>query len=215
MMALERGALLFDLDGTLTDNYAGIAACIRHALCELGAPDPGAESLKRCMGPPLRESFSSLLDTTDSGRIEQALVHYRTRYRDVGWRENVPYDGIDAALGALAARGERLILCTSKPAVYARRILAHFRLDRHFSAQYGADLAGTLDDKRTLMAHIVAHEDLAPAACTMIGDRHHDLRAARAHGVRAVGVLWGFGSRDELAGADALAEHPDELPAIL
>ena len=147
--------------------------------------------------------------------IELALTHYRTRYRDVGWRENAPYDGIDAALLALATRGERLILCTSKPEVYARRILAHFGLDRHFAAQYGADLAGTLDDKRALMAHIVAREDLAPAACTMVGDRHHDLRAARAHGIRAVGVLWGFGSREELADADVLAAEPADLPAIL
>jgi phosphoglycolate phosphatase len=208
-------ALLFDLDGTLTDNYQGISTCIRHALAGLGAPDPGDAELQRCMGPPLRESFARLLASSDPARVEAALALYRERYRDVGWRENVPYHGIDDALATLTASGARLILCTSKPEMYAKRILAHFGLDRHFVAQYGADLAGTLDDKRTLMAHILARENLAAAACTMVGDRHHDLRAARAHGVRAVGVLWGFGSREELADADVLVATPQDLPVAL
>ncbi len=215
MTAPGRAALLFDLDGTLTDNSTGIAACIRHALAALDAADPGDATLRACIGPPLRETFARLLATADAAHIELALAHYRERYRDVGWRENTPYAGIDAALATLAARGARLILCTSKPEVYARRILAHFGLDRHFSAQYGADLAGTLDDKRALLAHILAREDLDPAACTMIGDRHHDMRAARAHGVQTVGVLWGFGGREELADAGVLVATPSELVAAL
>ena len=215
MTARDRAALLFDLDGTLTDNSTGIAASVRHALAALGVADPGEAVLRGCMGPPLRESFARLLATSDSARIELAIAHYRERFRDVGWRENVPYDGIDAVLATLAADGERLILCTSKPEVYARRILAHFGLDRHFFAQYGADLAGTLDDKRTLMAHILAREDLDAAACTMVGDRHHDLRAARAHGVRAVGVLSGYGDREEPADADALVASPAALAQTL
>jgi phosphoglycolate phosphatase len=210
-----RAALLFDLDGTLTDNSAGIVACIRHALAATGAADPGAAALRACIGPPLRETFAHLLSTADTERVELALAHYRERYRDIGWRENAPYPGIDAALSALATAGARLVLCTSKPEVYARRILAHFELDRHFSAQYGADLAGKLDDKRALLAHILAREDLDAAGSTLVGDRHHDVRAARAHGLRAIGVLWGFGGRDELSGADALVDSPEQLAGVL
>ena len=160
---------------------------------------------------------SRLLATDDPARIELALTHYRARYSQSGWRENVVYDGIATVLVALAAGGTRLVLCTSKPQPYAKRIVAHFGLDRHFASIYGADLDGTLDEKAALVRHLLARERLAGAACTMIGDREHDVRAAHANDVRAVGVLWGYGSRDELvaAGADALAPTPGELAAAV
>ncbi|MFO1317366.1 MAG: HAD hydrolase-like protein [Burkholderiales bacterium] len=207
--------LLFDLDGTLTDNYTGIARSIAHALERLGAEVPGEAALRRCMGPPLRESFAWLLDTTDAALIEQALAHYRERYADVGWRENAVYDGVDDALAALATTHARLYLCTSKPETYARRIVQLFGLSLHLSGIYGADLAGRLDDKVKLLAHIAATEGFDPEDAVMIGDRAHDLRAARMNGARCVGVLWGFGSREELAGADAIAETPAALPTAI
>ena len=109
------------------------------------------------------------------------------------------------------------MLCTSKPQPYAERIVAHFGLAPHFSAIYGADLGGKLDDKAKLVAHLLEREQHDAAGCAMIGDREHDVRAAHANGVRAVGVLWGYGSRDELlrAGADAIVSAPGELPAAL
>lgn len=207
--------LLFDLDGTLTDNHAGISACIRHALACVGVPQPDDASLALCAGPPLRETFARLLATADPARIEAALAHYRVRYADVGWRENVAYEGIADALAALAAAGARMFVCTSKPQVYAARIVAHFGFERHFERVYGPGLDGALDDKRKLLAHLLAEEALDPARCTLIGDRHHDIRAARANGVRAVGVLWGFGSREELAGADAWVDAPAALGRVL
>lgn len=206
--------LLFDLDGTLTDNYAGIAASIRHALARLAAPEPTEAALRTCVGPPLRDSFARLLSTADAAVVEQAVAHYRERFSDVGWKENVAYPGIAEALAALAGRGIAMYVCTAKPATFARRIVEHFGFAPYFRGVYGADFAGNFDDKATLMAHLLATERIPPAMSIMIGDRHHDIRAARTNGVGAVGVLWGYGSRDELADADALLAAPPELTGL-
>jgi phosphoglycolate phosphatase len=208
-------ALLFDLDGTLTDNSVGIARSIAYALDRLGIPVPDEGTLRRCMGPPLRESFAWLLDSDDRDAIELAICCYRERFADVGWRENVVYAGIPEVLAGLAAGPGRVFLCTSKPELYARRIVQLFGLSEHLHGIYGADMAGALDDKVKLFAHIAAREGFAPEQGIMIGDRAQDLRAARMNGARAVGVLWGFGSREELAGADAIVTAPEELPAAL
>jgi phosphoglycolate phosphatase len=206
--------LLFDLDGTLTDNFSGIARSIRHALVAMGAVPPPESALRSCVGPPLRQSFARLLATGDSSAIERALAHYRSRYAETGWHENVVYAEIATLLAQLNEAGTTLILCTSKPQPYAERIVAHFGLAPHFRAVYGADLAGERDDKAKLVAHLLRCEGLDAAACAMIGDREHDVRGAHANGVRAVGVLWGYGSRDELAraGAEAIVAAPHELP---
>ena len=163
-MACDR-ALLVDLDGTLTDNFQGIARSIRHALAALGAPEPDDGELYSCVGPPLRDSFARLLATNDTALVERAIVRYRERYADIGWQENTVYDGVESALAALAARGEVLYLCTSKPLPYAEKIVAHFRLRSYLTRAYGADLAGTLDDKATLIAHLVRCEGLDVGGC--------------------------------------------------
>ena len=209
--ANDAPALLFDLDGTLTDNLVGIATSINYALAQLDHPPRATHELRDCLGPPLRDTFARLLDTADSAAIEHAIGHYRVRYADIGWSENRVYDGIEAALESLMARNLRLYVCTAKPEVYARRILNHFGLDRWLQAIYGADLDGHYDDKAKLMALILEREAIAPGRALMIGDRANDIRAARANGVRAVGVLWGYGSREELAPADRLLATPDEL----
>lgn len=210
-----RPTLLLDLDGTLSDNFTGIAASIRHALTSLAAPEVDDATLRGCVGPPLRESFARLIDGADDTMVERAIAAYRERYGVLGWQENVAYPGVGAALERLATRGVRLFVCTSKPEPYARRIVTHFGFDAFIERVYGADLAGTLDDKRRLLAHLLANESLDPRDCTMIGDRHHDLRAARSNATGAVGVLWGYGSREELADADRLLEQPGELASLV
>ncbi|CAG0972579.1 phosphoglycolate phosphatase [Burkholderiales bacterium] len=212
---MSEAALLFDLDGTLTDNFVGIARSIRHALERLGADVPDEATLRRCVGPPLRSSFATLLRTDDASVIEDAIAHYRERFADLGWRENVVYDGIPEMMGSLAATPRPLYLCTSKPEVYARRIVTLFGLSEHLAGVYGADLAGRFDDKARLLAHLAATERIDAARATMIGDRSHDIRAARANGARSVGVLWGYGSAEELAAADARVGTPAELAALL
>jgi len=214
---MRTGALLFDLDGTLTDNFEGIANCLRYALLRLDAPEPDAKTLRTCVGPPLRETLPRLLGCDDAALTARALALYRERFADVGWRENAVYPGIVSALAAVARADRPMLVCTSKPQLYAQRIVAHFGLGDFFAGIYGPGLDGTLDDKSELLAHLLAREGLAGAECRMVGDRHHDVRAAGRNGVGSIGVLWGYGTRAELegAGADIIVEAPGDLAAAL
>ena len=213
------GALtpLFDLDGTLTDPRPGIVACMRHAVEGLGRPCPEDDVLATFIGPPLRGTFATLLETSDRTVIEAAMELYRERFGVTGLFENRVYDGIPEMLVEIRARTPAAFVATSKPTIYAERIVRHFDLDRHFVRVYGAELDGGRDDKATLLAYLLAQESLVSDAAVMIGDRAADVRAAHANGMRAIGVLWGYGSEHELrtAGADLLCADPRELAACL
>lgn len=206
-------ALLFDLDGTLTDNFEGIANCIRHALTHLGAPHPDPDALRACVGPPLRETLPRFLGRDDAATTERAIALYRERFAESGWRENAVYAGVPDMLAAAARVSPRVLLCTTKPQVYAERIVAHFGLAAFLDGVYGTSLDGRLDDKADLMAHLLARENLDGRDCLMIGDRRHDMRAARRNGARTMGVLWGYGSHEELveAGAETLLATPADF----
>lgn len=210
-------ALLFDLDGTLTDARPGIVACIRHAVEGLGRPCPDDDVLATFIGPPLRGTFATLLETSEREPIEAAMALYRERFGVTGLFENRVYDGVPEMLVEVGARAAAAFVATSKPTVYAERIVRHFDLDRYFGRVYGAELDASLDDKATLVAHLLAREGLARGAAVMIGDRAADVRAAHANGLRAIGVLWGYGSERELreAGADILCAAPREVAACL
>jgi len=205
--------LLFDLDGTLTDNFEGIANCIRYALTQMGVPHPEIAALRACVGPPLRETLPLLIGNADTATTERAIALYRERFSEMGWRENVVYAGVPDMLAAATQAGARAFLCTSKPQRYAEKIVAHFGLARFLTGVYGTNLDGTLDDKADLLNHLLARESLDGARCLMIGDRKHDIRAARRNGTRSIGVLWGYGSRDELAeaGAEVLIDAPADF----
>jgi phosphoglycolate phosphatase len=210
-------AYLFDLDGTLTDPREGITRSIAYALERLGVAPPPLDELVFAIGPPLRASLAQLLGTDARDTVERALAHYRERFADVGLFENEPYEGIAATLQSLAASGAMLVVATSKPHVYARRIVDHFALGAHFAEVHGCELDGTREDKRELIAHILPHHRIDPRDAVMIGDRGVDMRAARHHGLAAVGALWGYGSREELLGhgAHELCASPCELGALL
>jgi len=206
--------LLFDLDGTLTDPREGILGCIRYAMSRLGHRSlPSDEEIAWCIGPPLRDSYRRILNSDDPQTIETAIGYYRERYKGPGKFENRVYDGIVDALLQLKSSGYRLLVCTAKPEIYANDIIEHFGLKVFFDRLYGADLEGKLDHKPDLLAHLLRSEKLDPARCLMIGDRKHDIVAAKENGVRSLGVLWGYGSRQELesAGADALCGTPADL----
>jgi phosphoglycolate phosphatase len=207
--------LLFDLDGTLTDSRLGIMRCVRHALERLGAPCPSEEVFASHIGLPLKKTFAALLPSPDAPLIERATALYRERFAELGWRENQVYPGIPALLDSLTGRA-RLFVATQKLDRFAQIIIDHFGLRRHFARVYGTD-ADRLDEKVAVIAHLLSIERVAPSQAVMIGDRSHDVLAARANGLRTVGVLWGYGSRAELldAGADALCETPDTLAAGL
>lgn len=208
-----RTHLLFDLDGTLTDPKEGITRCIVHALERLGQAAPPADDLEFAIGPPLRSTFARLLQTEDRALIEKALATYRERFASVGLFENALYPDIRETLAAARKDGHRIFLATSKPHVYARRILDHFSLSDHFEAVYGSELDGRHDDKGELIAHLLATEQLDPAHCLMFGDRKHDIHGAARNRVRGIGVTWGYGSAEELreAGAVGLCHEPAAL----
>lgn len=204
--------VLLDLDGTLTDPREGITRCIQHALRRLDQPVPEQEKLLHCIGPPLRESFVALLGGDESA-ADRAVDLYRERFGRIGLFENGLYPGIEQALVALRDAGARLYLATSKPTVYAQRIVSHFGLDGRLEAVFGSELDGTRADKSDLLAWIVKRLSLDQTDTTMIGDRRHDMIGARANGILPVGVTWGYGSRGELleSGAARLLDSPGEL----
>ena len=210
-------AILFDLDGTLTDPREGITRSIAYALERLGHVPPPLDDLTFAIGPPLRASLAKLIGTDSREPVERALAHYRERFADVGLYENAPYEGIAQALATLRDSGHALYLATSKPRVYAERIVNHFALDVHFEAVHGCELDGTREDKRDLLAHLFEQHGLDPAHAAMVGDRGVDMVAGRHHGARAIGVLWGYGSRDELleSGAQVLIEDPARIPGAI
>jgi len=207
--------LLFDLDGTLTDPREGIVSCIKHALYTLRKPVPEDSELVKFIGPPLRASFYDLLLSEEDA--DAAVAAYRDRFISLGIFENAIYEGIPEALEVLRTQGGRLFVATSKPRVFAERIIEHFGLGKHFSAIYGSELDGKLSDKGELVAYALASSKLAPNDTVMIGDRRHDIAGALANGVFAAGVLWGYGSREELtaAGAQKLYLRPNELEQIV
>lgn len=204
--------LLFDLDGTLTDSRVGIVRCFQFALEKAGERVPQADELGFVLGPPLAASFRRLGIAEE--RVETLILYYRERYVPVGIWENTVYSGIPEMLERLKAAGYRLFVATSKAQVFARQITAHFQLDRHFEKVYGSELDGTRANKGELIAHILASENIVSAV--MVGDREHDIHGAKTNGLSTVGVLWGYGSRQELiaSGADRLADTPDHLTRL-
>jgi phosphoglycolate phosphatase len=210
-------AVLFDLDGTLTDPREGITRCIAYALERMGVAPPPLDALTFAIGPPLRRSLAQLIGSEAPDAVERTLAFYRERFADVGLFENAPYEGVDEALEALGQAGTTLVVATSKPRVYAERIIRHFALERHFAAVHGCELDGTREDKRDLLAHLLPHHGFDPRHAVMIGDRGVDMVAARHHGLAALGALWGYGSREELAhaGAQRFCELPRDIPAVL
>ena len=209
--------VLLDLDGTLTDSAPGITRSLQHALREMGVASPGEDALRRYLGPPLRDSFRELLGTGDGGKVDEAIARYREYYATTGILENELFAGVPEALAALWRDGFRLFVATSKPTVYAQRILDHFGLSSRLGGVYGSELSGERADKAELLRHLLSREGLAPGGTVMVGDREQDVRGARAAGLAVIGVLWGYGTREELteAGADALVASPDELVSLL
>lgn len=221
-MSDPAGVVIFDLDGTLTDSGPGIARSVRYALERFNAlnraelPVPAEEALRWLVGPPLRESLARLAGLENAAAL---LALYRERYEKVGMFENSPYAGIPEALGALGAAGHKLFVATSKPEAYARRILAHFGLARHFRDIYGSSADGTREDKAELLKFLLGRERIAadPHGVVMVGDRKFDCAGALAAGVSIIGAIWGYGGAEELleAGADPAIPTPTQIPSAV
>lgn len=209
--------LLFDLDGTLTDPKVGLIGSIQQALQELGRPVPASQSLEWCIGPPLHELFSVLLNSMDDALLKQAITLFRARYSTVGKYESQVYSGVPEMLSCLRRQGYNVFLATTKATIYARDILEHFDLLVYFDGVYGSELDGRLTDKGDLIHLILDKEAIPPRHAMMIGDRNRDIEGARHNDVKAGGVTYGYGSVEELtqAGADILFRSPAEIASVL
>ena len=196
-------AIYFDLDGTLTDPKPGITRSIQYALQRLDhSTIPTEDELTWCIGPPLRASFVRILGGEDSA--DRAVSLYRERFSDIGLFENAVYDGISEVLTTLSQSGQRLFVATSKPHVFATRIVEHFGLRHHFEHVFGSELDGTRVDKSHLLEYALKQASVDPSKTLMIGDRSHDMVGAGNNGMKGIGVLYGYGSEAELIGAGAL-----------
>ncbi len=216
--SMKYDVVLFDLDGTLTDPGLGITNSVMYALREFGIPVGARESYYRYIGPPLIESFERYEGVSHEDALELVRL-YRVYFADTGIFENEVYDGIPALLADLKRCGVTLSLATSKPDIFSLRILEHFNLRQYFD--YAA--CSTMDETRTNKAEVVAYalelmgKKASALKALMVGDRKHDIIGAKANGVEAAGVTYGYGSREELlsAGADWIVPSVEDLRELL
>ncbi|MEZ5246103.1 MAG: HAD hydrolase-like protein [Acidimicrobiales bacterium] len=208
-------AVLLDLDGTITDPAQGIFNSVVHALDRLGKDPLGARELRSFIGPPLRQSFARV--GVSEAEIPAAIAAYREHFATDGLFENELYPGIEIVLGQIAEGTDAVAVATSKPTVFAARILEHFALDGYFDAIVGAELDGRRSAKAEVISEALRQLDANPADCVMVGDREHDVIGAAAHGIPCVGVAWGYAEPGELAaaGAHSVIEHLSDLPAAI
>jgi phosphoglycolate phosphatase len=194
-------AIYFDLDGTLTDPKPGITGSIQHALQKLDLPVPSQDELTWCIGPPLRGSFVTMLGGEKLADL--AVSFYRERFADVGLYENSLYPDIKDVLTTLGHSRRRMFVATSKPGIFAERIIDHFGLTGCFERVFGSELDGTRVHKTDLLAYALETTGVNASQALMIGDRSHDMIGAKNNGMGAIGVLYGYGTKEELIGAGA------------
>ena len=210
--------ILFDLDGTLTDPAEGITKAVEAALNHYGITVADRAALHKFIGPPLDESFPEFYGF-DAARTAEATEVFRAYFDRQGWRENIPYPGVEDMLRDLRAAGKRLLVATSKPEVFALRIMEHFGLAQYFDHICGAPMDNQEGAKKAAVIRDALRragvEDLSTAV--MVGDRRHDIDGARQAGLEAVGVLWGYGDLQELEASHPvhIVENFDGLKRVL
>ncbi len=207
--------IFFDLDGTLTDPALGITNSIMYALRHFGIEVADRRELYSFIGPPLKEQFEIAYGFTPE-QSEVALREYRVYFSDKGLFENTVYDGIPQLLKTLQKRGSRLVLATSKPQVYADRILQHFDLKQYFTFLSGSELGGARVEKADVIRFALdALEITDPTQVVMVGDRSFDVEGAAACGIKTIGVTYGYGDREELRDAAYIVDTVEQLAQIL
>jgi phosphoglycolate phosphatase len=207
--------MFFDLDGTLIDPKIGITRSLQYALRRLKLRVPHEDELTWCIGPPLRSSLVKILG--DNSLADKAVSLYRERFSETGIYESTVYEGIVETLAALIHPNRRLFVATSKLQTFAERIIVNFNLAPYFEGVFGAEMDGTRADKTELLKHALDIGHVDPAQAVMVGDRSYDIIGARNNGMLALGVLYGYGSKEELAqaGARYLCEKPQDVLAYV
>ena len=207
-MKNKYNVFLFDLDGTITDSAPGIMNSIRYALDKMGEPIPEEAVLRKFIGPPLWQSFEDFCGLSKE-RAKYAVECYREYYKDKGIFENSLYPGVEEFFREIKGSGKEVYLATSKPTVFANRILEYFDILKYFDGVVGSNLDGSMTDKAEIIGEVLKmtpEKDLG--LIIMYGDRNYDVIGAHKNGIACVGVLFGFGSRKELeeAGAEYIVE---------
>jgi len=207
----KNGVLLIDLDGTIADPFDAIGSSLRYAFEQLSLGNLTDDQIRRLIGPPFYQSFPEEFGFSKEQTLE-VIESYRKNNAEEGLAMYRPYPNMERAIAGLN-ENFKLYLATSKPQVYADRILRTFNLHHLFTGVYGPDLDGSRSNKTDLLQHLLFEEDLDPERCVMIGDRKHDMIAGKNVGVKTLGVLWGYGSREELEShaADHVIEKIEEL----
>ena len=207
-------AILFDLDGTLTDSGEGIINCAQMTLERFGLPVPPREEMQVFVGPPLGDTFIKF--GIPEERTQEAIDIFRSRYVPIGKYENHPYPGIRELLEALKAQGHRLFVATSKPEVTAIEVLEHFDLAKYFDLICGASFDQSRTTKSEVIAFLLEQNGRIDNA-VMVGDTEFDVLGAAAHGIPTIGVSWGYGQVEDMqkAGAAAIADTPEGLLELL
>ncbi|HEM4926440.1 TPA: HAD family hydrolase [Streptococcus suis] len=208
--------ILFDLDGTLTDSGQGILNSVAYALEKMGIEEPDTANLNRFIGPPLYESFSRFYQLSPED-TQSAVDAFRVYFKEKGMFENQLYPGIIPLLEELRTAGKTLVIATSKPEIFAKQILEHFGIAHYFDVIAGASLDSSRISKADVIGYAINQLEAFPNNAVMIGDREHDIEGARRHQLPAIGVLYGYGSKQEFekAGATMIVETVQDLKKVL
>ncbi|HEM6101181.1 TPA: HAD family hydrolase [Streptococcus suis] len=208
--------ILFDLDGTLTDSGQGILNSVAYALEKMGIEEPDTANLNRFIGPPLYESFSRFYQLNPED-TQSAVDAFRVYFKEKGMFENQLYPGIIPLLEELRTAGKTLVIATSKPEIFAKQILEHFGISHYFDVIAGASLDSSRISKADVIGYAINQLEAFPNNAVMIGDREHDIEGARMHQLPAIGVLYGYGNKQEFekAGATMIVETVQDLKRVL
>lgn len=193
--------IAFDLDGTLTDPEAGLTSGFAYALTKMGLPYEDKKSLCRFIGPPLKRELCSVYNLSDSDG-EECVRLFREYFSVYGWWDNRLYDGIPEMLEKLKADGKVLVLATSKPEVFAKKILRLFDIEKYFDFVGAATLDHSRVEKTEILEYALAAVGAEKKSSILIGDRIYDAIGAKSAGIDSIGVLWGHGAKAEIESAD-------------
>ena len=216
-MIIIKKYILFDLDGTVTDPMIGITKSVRYALNKFGIEVEDLNNLCKFIGPPLKDSFMNFYNFTEEDALK-AISYYREYFSTNGLYENTVYENFEDMLIALKNDGKPLIIATSKPTVFAEKILEHFNLKKYFDFISGSNLDNTRTKKADVISYALEQQMINNMSeIIMIGDREHDIIGAKALNIESIGVLHGYGSYEELSssGADYIVKDVSELKSLL
>ena len=209
--------ILLDLDGTLTDPKEGITKSVQHALQAYGINEQDLDKLCPFIGPPLSDSFKEYYGFSEA-QAREAIGYFHEYFTKQGMFENKVYPGITHLLKKCREQGKKVILATSKPQIYAKQILKHFELAEYFDDIQGSSMDGSKIHKEDVIQSALSDNQITDMQeVLMIGDRKHDVLGSGKFGISCVGVLYGYGSREELetCGAKWNVDTVEDLAAYL